>query len=118
MGMTIRQANEVLRHLKRDGVYASLHTGPPGEDGLNEVTGGGYGRQEVEFGEPTDGAMTSVDVVEFELLPSVTVTHIGLWNRQTDGGLRWSSALDVPIPIRDRGTFRITAGDLQIQLRA
>ena len=117
MGMTVREANEILGLLLRGGVYVSLHGGAPGEEGSNEVEGGGYRRQSPSFTDPADGAASNLDDIDFELLPESTISHIGLWDRREGGGFRWSSPLDEPMPIRSRGTFRIVAGDLTIQLR-
>ena len=117
MGMTVAQANEVLSSIIGDGVYVSLHTAHPEETGAAEVAGGGYRRLEAAFGDPVEGAASSLAALEFELLPRVVVTHISLWDRSREGFLRWSSPLEAPTPVRDRGTFRIAAGDLRIQLR-
>jgi len=42
--------------------HVSAHTGDPGETGINEVTGGSYGRQSVTFTTASAGNLDSSNV--------------------------------------------------------
>lgn len=65
--------------------YLSLHTADPGLTGTSEVTGGSYARQEIATGNASGGTLANTDVIAFDGMPAVTVTHVGVWDALTTG---------------------------------
>lgn len=63
-------------------LHLSLHSGDPGEDGDNEVVGGDYDRQAVDFSivQGVAPEARSEELVQFSNMPAATVTHLGLWD--------------------------------------
>lgn len=72
--------------------WISLHTGDPGNDGANEVTGGGYARIQVTWGNAVDdsgGALAKGKITGNALkfnVPQGTISHYGVWNVATGQG--------------------------------
>lgn len=66
--------------------FASLHTGAPGTNGANEVTGGApaYARKALTWtAGASDGVVTAS--ATFDVPTGVTVTAAGLWTAATAG---------------------------------
>jgi hypothetical protein len=80
--------------------YLSLHTSSPSTTGANEVTGGSYGRQTIQWGAASSGVMTSTTAQNFTSMPSCTVGYFGAWTLVTSGtyelGGTTTSSLTVP----------------------
>jgi len=69
-------------------LWLSLHTGPPGLNGIHEVVGGSYGRfaaSESYWSTPASRSITNVTQMQFSAMPACTVTHVGLWSSSTGG---------------------------------
>ena len=68
--------------------YLSLHADAPGEDGANEVIGGGYARQPVTWdensGEGKGIGNENGDVV-FRDMPSTEIHWVGFWDAPVGG---------------------------------
>lgn len=83
--------NELLDALTGVGSYVttqawlSLHDDDPGETGANEIAGGSYGRQAVDFDPAAGGVAANDAAVEFAGMPAVTITDAGLWDDETAG---------------------------------
>lgn len=73
--------------------YVSLHTANPGSSGSNEVSGSGYARQPVTWGNVTDGQTSMDGTLAFTGPASGPVTHVGFWTAQTGGTFVWGQAL-------------------------
>ena len=59
----------------------SLHDGDSGRDGQNEIGGGGYTRQEVQFMPVVGGTITNRNRIDFEDIPlNLNITHFGIWS--------------------------------------
>jgi hypothetical protein len=86
-------------------VFLALHTADPGRDGSAEITGAGYGRQQITGFSP-DG-LANINEMEFRELPPLTVTHVGLWDAQRGGSFLWGEALDAPQTFGLGWSFRI-----------
>lgn len=97
-------------------LYLSLHTADPVGTGANEVTGGSYARQTVDFTTAASGAITSSADVEFQGMPGATVTHVALWDAASGGTVWWEDALSVQKVVAAGDTFRVSAGDYDISL--
>lgn len=64
--------------------YLGLCDGSPSNTGANEVMGGSYARQAIQFGNPSSGVMASTDAQNFTGMPSTTVDHF-LVNASSSG---------------------------------
>jgi hypothetical protein len=106
-------------------LYVSLHTGSPGEanDGANEISGSGYARESVTFGDVATVAnvcSTSSNVtVTFNQATSdysADVTHIGIYDALTVGNLMFYGALSTAKTVTSGDVFQINSGSLTITL--
>ena len=97
--------------------HISLHTGDPGLTGASEVTAGGnsYARQTGSFGSPSSKAIANDAAPEWEDMPAVTVTHVGVWDAATDGNFLWGGALGSSKATNAGDTFTLPVGDLDIE---
>ena len=66
-------------------LYASLHTGDPGDSGASEVAGGTYSREVLSFGLASGGQAASDTLGRIDGMPVATVTHAGLWDAAIAG---------------------------------
>ena len=73
--------------------WISLHTANPAENGASEVAGGSYVRQQISPS-LTNGVITNLALLRWDLLPAVTVTHFGAWDAVTVGNIISMGALD------------------------
>lgn len=96
--------------------YCSLHTGDPGETGANEVTGGSYARQSLSFAAAASGSAASDATINFTLMPSCTVTHLGLWDAASNGNFLAGGLLAESKVVALNDTFRFTSGTVVISL--
>ena len=106
-------------------LYVSLHTGNPGEanDGANEISGSGYAREEVTFGDVTTVAdvcsVSSNVTVTFNQATSdysANVTYIGIYDALTVGNLMFYGALSTQKQVTSGDVFQINSGSLTITL--
>jgi hypothetical protein len=114
-------ANDMLDKVFKDSafsytpVHVSLHTGDPGDNGSNEVTGGSYSRQQqsaTEWNGASSGTITTNTNIDFTDMPNVTVSHVGIWDSATGGTFLWGGPLDENKNLDSGDTLRIEAGDL------
>lgn len=73
--------------------YISLHTGDPGLDGSNEVTGGSYVRKTSTFSSADGNATANTAAIEYAGMPAATVTHVGVWDAESGGNYLWGAAV-------------------------
>ena len=92
-------------------VYVSLHTGNPGTTGTNEVTGGGYIRQAENFSAASGGELVNAADIDFDDMPSCTVTYFGIWTASTAGTFKGGGPLAASKVIVATQTARFEAGD-------
>ena len=124
MAMSAYLKNELLDAVINAGsfavttVYVSLHTADPSTSGANEVTGGSYARQTASFGAASGGAGSNDAQVEFTLMPSCTITHVGLWDAVTAGNWLWGGALAASKVVNSGDTVRFATGDLDVDLNS
>lgn len=104
-------------------VYVSLHTADPLDDGSNELSGMGYVRQLVDMdewssAEPTgDGGQSeNLASVNFTNLPAATITHVGLWDAESDGNFLWGGVVNPPIVVSAGQPASFKAGALKARL--
>ena len=79
--------------------WVAMHYDDPEVAGAyaSEVFGGGYARAQAIFTTPSSRAIWNVDPITFAGFPSVTITHLGLWDQEIGGNYMASIALDVPV---------------------
>lgn len=123
MPFTTATANKIIDKILRNtdfvhptSLYVSLHTADPAQNGTNEVTGGGYTRKLVNFTAGALKASSNSNDVEFTAMPTITVTHIGLWSASTGGNFWWGGSLTVSKALTDGDTLKIPVGDLDVTL--
>lgn len=110
-------ANEMLRaRFSQKALYASLHTADPAGRGNSEVAGGRYVRQRVLFAAPNDGSISSSIVLEFQALPTATLTHLGYWDAPVGGNFILGTELSGRRDIQKGDSYRIPAGDATITI--
>lgn len=109
-------------------VYVALFGADPGEAGsfTNEVTGGGYARQAITFGVPSNpgGQSLNTAAVTFptasaDYLSGANVTHFAICDAASGAGTRGvmiSAALTTPKAVLNgqRATFDISAISLTV----
>lgn len=104
-------------------VYVALYTSDPTKnDTGQEVTGGGYARQQVIFSAPVEEngkqvIRNSADVV-FPIATDDwgTVTHVGIRDAATGGNLLYFGPLNVPRTILTGDRARFLTGQLELTL--
>lgn len=114
-------ANQVINHMLRNQaftppstIYVSLHTADPGDNGANEVSGGGYARQAVTLAAAANKATSNTTVIEFTNMPAVTITHCAIWDASTGGNVLMYGALTQSKTVNAGDTVRFNVGDLDI----
>jgi hypothetical protein len=65
-------------------VYLSLHSADPADTGANELTGGGYARQQTDFTAAAAGTLSNVGAVTWSV-PAGDVAAWGAWDAVTAG---------------------------------
>ena len=114
--------NAVLRNTSYTSpttVYVALFTSDPTDAGTGtEVSGGGYARQSVTMGAPSDGVSSSSADVEFPQATASfgTVSHVGIYDASTGGNLLFHTALDSSKTIATGDVFKIASGSLTVTL--
>jgi len=83
--------NDMLDTLAGRAHEASIHTADPGGSGGDEVTGGGYSRQQLNWSSATGGSVSVSTTVTFDIPSGTTVTHIGFW----DGSEVWLGSIEL-----------------------
>ena len=97
--------------------HVSLHSGDPGSNGANELTGGSpaYARQEIAFNAPSGGSMDdSTNGAEFDVPASTTVAYVGFWSAATSGTFLASKQLASSEVFAGQGTYTLTDADLDL----
>jgi hypothetical protein len=103
-------------------VYLSLHTADPTDVTAtalaNEVTGGSYGRQIIEFvaAAGTSGLTSNEIACVFPDMPDVTVTHIGIMEDLTGGELLYHGVLTTPKDLDAGDTVSVAIGAISVTL--
>jgi hypothetical protein len=99
--------------------YLGLFTEVPGEEGGgSEITAGGYTRQEVVFGSPSDGKLSNSEAIEF---PTATANWgsavaCGLFDSLSGGTLRWFGEITEPKELYAGDIYRVDIGNLNITM--
>lgn len=114
--------NHVLRntaYTPPTALYVALYTSDPTDQDIGtEVSGGGYARQAVSFGPPSNGSVSNTADIVFPVATANwgTITHIGVRDAATGGNLLFRAALDTAKSIQSGDQLKILAGQLVISL--
>ena len=117
--------NAIFRNegLQNENVNLSLHTNSPGDDGSNEVTAGEntYTRKETEAADwdaADDKVIKTAATADFEWedMPGVTVTHIGVWSAISVGDFLWGGALTASKTVPAGETLRFKGGEIVAEI--
>lgn len=114
MGLTVAVRNATLDSIF-GGVYISLHTGNPGTNGANEVTGGSYARQLETFAAAASGEIANASDIEFEDMPAVTVSYWGIWSAASAGTFYGGWLLTAPVAVVATQLARFLTGSLVVE---
>ncbi|NUU73853.1 phage tail fiber protein [Paenibacillus xylanilyticus] len=102
-------------------VYIALYTSNPTDaDTGQEVTGGGYTRQQVTFGDPViterRAAVQNTADVSFPIATADQglITHIGIRDAATGGNLLYHGAVKTPRTVLTNDLIRFLVGQLKI----
>jgi len=101
--------------------YVSLHTANPTDAGTGtEVSGGSYARTAASFATAsgTSGLVATDADVTFPTATATwgTVGWIGLWDAASGGNMLYHTALDASKTIDSGDIFKITTGNLTVEL--
>ena len=101
--------------------YVSLHTADPTDAGTGtEVSGGNYARVTASFATAsgTSGKVATDADVTFPTATASfgTVGWIGLWDASSSGNMLYHTALDAAKTIDTGDIFKITTGNLTVEL--
>jgi len=101
--------------------YVSLHTADPTDAGTGtEVSGGSYARTAASFATAsgTSGLVATDADVTFPTATASwgTVGWIGLWDAASGGNMLYHTALDSSKTIDSGDIFKITTGNLTVEL--
>lgn len=112
---------DALLTLFRDAgpYYLALYTAAPGEaGGGTEVTGASYARQQVTFGDPSDGEMVNSAAIEFPTATEAWGTAVawGLCDALTGGNLVWYGDITTPKELLAGDIYRVNANNLTLTM--
>lgn len=112
MGLSNSGRNVGLDAIGDVGLYVSLHTGDPGTDGSNEVSGGSpaYARKQVTWADASSGSMALSSSVTFDVPGSTTVKYYGVWSAATSGTFYGGGALSADESFGAQGTYELGTG--------
>ncbi len=101
--------------------YVSLHTADPTDAGTGaEVSGGSYARTAASFATAsgTSGLVATDADVTFPTATATwgTVGWIALWDAASSGNMLYHTALDASKTIDSGDIFKITTGNLTVEL--
>jgi len=115
MPYSVLGKNAMLDALAAVVVFASLHTGDPGDNGANEVSGGSpaYIRKAITWDAADAGAINSSNVPEFDVPGSTTVSYVGFWSAES-GGTFYGSSDVVDEVFVGQGTYALTDADCDL----
>lgn len=97
----------------KNRLSVSLHTGDPGDIGMNEVSGRRYRRQRISFGKARDGATVNTTEVYFKRLPPCTVTHFAIF---LDGDVLLTGELNSPVTVSRGDAIRFLPSKLKVSI--
>jgi hypothetical protein len=95
--------------------YISLHSADPADTGANELTGGGYARQQTAFGAAAAGTLSNTGAITWSV-PAGNVVAWGVWDAATVGNCLQTGWFNTATPAVSLAICRaadVTANDIQ-----
>jgi hypothetical protein len=89
--------------------YIQLHTGNPGEDGVNNVATENTRQQATWNSASGNNIVTDANVTWTNVAATETISHWSLWDAATAGNPLWYGALTTPAAMQTGDTFQITS---------
>lgn len=98
-------------------VYVKLHTGDPTDAGTSNAATTTT-RAAVTFGAASSGTVTSDSDATWTNVSGDTLSHISLWDAQTNGtgNCLWAGSLTTPKTVTTGDTFTIPSGSLTVSI--
>jgi hypothetical protein len=93
-------------------VYLSLHSADPADTGANELTGGGYARQQTDFTAAAAGTLSNVGAVTWSV-PAGDVVAWGAWDAVSAGVIFQTGFFSTVAGLGLVRTADATANDVQ-----
>jgi hypothetical protein len=95
--------------------FVSLHSADPGENGVNEISGGSpaYARKASTWNVASGGSMDNSNVPVFDVPAGGKVLYVGFWSLVT-GGVFYGAALVTEENFGGQGTYTLTDADLDL----
>lgn len=108
---------DTLNLIKNDTPHLALYTASPNAGGGGtEVSGGSYARLPITFGTITAGAMSNTSAITFSSLPNASITHYGILNAVTAGGLKVYGSLNSTAVVISGDQVQFPIGSIVINL--
>ena len=105
-----------LDHLVATTGFASLHyeTPNPDDPSASEVDGPTYSSSTLTWTYALNDRRSVVNRQDLSWLnlQTTTIVCVGVWDAPTKGNLLLWAQLDEPIPVPDRGSYQVQAGQL------
>jgi hypothetical protein len=92
--------------------YVGLHNGSPGNTGANEVSGGSYARQTIQFAAASSGSMASSTAQNFVSMPATTVDHFTINSTLATSSQITGGATSASLTVPSGATVAIASGAL------
>jgi len=118
--------NKIIDHMLRNQaytppatVYLALYTTATSDaGGGTEVSGGASARQAVSLSEASGGASENSADITFPTATADwgTVTHVALMDALSGGNMLMHTPLDASKTVNNGDTFKISAGDLDVNV--
>ena len=107
--------NAMLNALGALATYVSLHSGDPGENGANEISGGSpaYARKTNAWNAASGGSMDNSSTPVFDVPAATTVSYVGFWSALS-GGVFYGAANVTDEVFAGQGTYTLTDADLDL----
>jgi hypothetical protein len=109
--------NAMLDALGALAVFVSLHSGDPGDNGANEISGGSpaYARKAITWNAAASGSMDNSNVPVFDVPAATTVSYVGFWSAVTNGTFYGAANVTDEV-FANQGTYTLTDADLDLNL--
>lgn len=99
-----------------DELFVSLHGVDPGDEGIGEVTGGGYARQLVRLRRMGPGMAANENTIEYDRMPAAQVSYFGVWDAREGGNFLTGGGLLVSQSVRAGQALRWRESELVLRV--
>lgn len=109
--------NAMLNALGALAGFVSLHTGDPGDNGANEISGGSpaYARKAGTWNAASGGSLDNSNAPVFDVPAATTVSWVGFWSLAS-GGVFYGAANVTDKVFANQGTYTLTDADIDLNL--